>query len=527
MRMIAAVLGVLLALTSSSSVRADELQVNVASGALSGLASRDGLVRSFKGIPYAAPPVGALRWRPPQPVTAWQGTREANRFGPICPQPSPIPGGFYQREFFQIAEAQSEDCLYLNVWTAASPGADPRPVMVFFHSGGNSLWSGSLAVYDGSQLARKGAVVVTLNFRLGAFGFLTHPELDAESPNHVSGNYGLLDQQAALRWVKANIAAFGGDPERITIFGQSAGASDVGYAMASPLATGLFRRAIIQSSGTFGTVRPIFGLGPTTSLASAEEGGKKLVTELGAPSVAALRDMPSSQITTRVGRNFRAYGLQPVIDGWVLSRDASEAIATGQQNATELLIGSTANEGTELLPPTTPEKLSTTIKQWLGTQAEPVDALYTGTDPGSATAAQDQLMSDYTAAIARVTAGLFARQGHPAWVYSFNRAAPGSDPVQVGAFHCSELVYVFGTQNTVDRPWEEIDRQLSDVMSSYWVRFAATGNPNGPNLPDWPAYDDQSRHVEDFGSRVSVGPGVKAAPLFEAYLSARLSPVKQ
>ena len=158
------------------------------------------------------PPVGALRWRPPQAVTAWQGTREANRFASICPQPSPIPGAFYQREYFQTAEAQSEDCLYLNVWTAAPAGADPRPVMVFFHSGGNSLWSGSMPVYDGTNLARKGAVVVTINYRLGPFGFLAHPELDAESPDHVSGNYGLLDQQAALRWVKANIAAFGGDP---------------------------------------------------------------------------------------------------------------------------------------------------------------------------------------------------------------------------------------------------------------------------------------------------------------------------
>jgi para-nitrobenzyl esterase len=520
MRVIAAVLGALLALTSMS-VRADELQVTVASGALSGLASRDGLVRSFKGVPYAAPPVGAQRWRPPQAVAAWQGTREANRFAPICPQPSPQPGAFYQREFFQSAEAQSEDCLYLNVWTAAPPGSDPRPVMVFFHSGGNFLWSGSMSAFDGSYLARKGAVVVTLNSRLGPFGFLAHPELDTESPNHVSGNYGLLDQQAALGWVKANIAAFGGDPERITIFGQSSGGTNAGYAMASPLAKGLFRRAIIESSPIFGTV------GPTPNLASAEEGGKKLVTELGAPSIAVLRDMPAAQIIAHIGRKVAAYGLQPVIDGWILPRNMPEAIATGQQNGTELLLGSTANEGTQLLSPSTPEALRAMIKRWFGTQAEPVAALYTGTDPDTATVAQDQLLSDYVAPMARVTAGLFTRQGHPAWVYSFNRAAPGSDPVKVGAFHCAELVYVFGTQKTVDRPWEAIDRQLSDVMSSYWVRFAATGNPNGPDLPEWPAYDEQSRHVKEFGSRVSVGPGLKAAPLFEAYLSTRLPPAKQ
>jgi para-nitrobenzyl esterase len=520
MRMIAAVLGALLALAPVS-VRADDLQVTVASGALSGLASRDGLVRSFKGIPYAAPPIGALRWRPPQEVAAWQGTREANRFSPICPQPSPLAGGFYQREYFQAAEAQSEDCLYLNVWTAAPPGAAPRPVMVFFHSGGNSLWSGSMPVYDGSHLARKGAVVVTLNFRLGPFGFLAHPELDTESPDHVSGNYGLLDQQAALRWVKTNIAAFGGDPERITIFGQSAGGTDVGYAMASPLAKGLFRRAIIESGTTFGTA------GPTPTLASAEEGGKKLVTELGASSIAALRDIPAGQIVAHVGRNFAAYGLSPVIDGWVLPRGTPEAIATGQQNGAELLLGSVANEGTQLLPATKPDALRAMINKWFGTQAEPIAALYTGTDPDTATVAQDQLLSDYVAAMARVTAGLFAHQGHPAWVYSFNQAAPGSDPVKVGAFHCAELVYVFGTQSTVDRPWDENDRKLSDVMSSYWVRFAATGNPNGPDLPEWPAYDEQSRHVKEFGSRVSVGPGVKAEPLFEAYLNTRLSRVKE
>jgi para-nitrobenzyl esterase len=523
MRVFSAVLGFLLALTPLS-VRADELHVSVASGALSGLASRDGLVRSFQGVPYAAPPVGALRWRPPEAVMAWQGVREANHFSPVCPQPGPPPGGFYQREFFQTFQAQSEDCLYLNVWTAVPPGADSRPVMVFFHGGGNTLWSGSMAAFDGSYLARKGAVVVTLNFRLGAFGFLTHPELDKESPDHVSGNYGLLDQQAALRWVKMNIAAFGGDPERITIFGQSAGGSDVGYAMASPLAKGLFRRAIIES-GMFGTAGP----GPTPGLSTAEEGGKKLVTELDAPSMAALRDMPTAQIVGHIGRNFSAYGLRPVIDGWVLPRDTTEAIAKGQQNGTELLLGSTANEGTQLLPPTNPEALRAMIKQWFGTRADPIAALYTGTDPDpdTATVAEDQLLSNYAAATARVTAGLFARQGHPAWVYGFNRAAPGSDPVKVGAFHCAELVYVFGTQHTVDRPWEAIDRQLSDVMSSYWVRFAATGNPNGPGLPEWPAYDEQSRHVEEFGSRVSAESGLKATTLLEAYLSSRLPPAKQ
>jgi para-nitrobenzyl esterase len=244
MRAVAAVLGACLALVATAA-RADELQVTVESGALVGLASRDGAVRSFKGVPYAAPPVEGLRWRPPQPAAKWQGVREAMRFAPVCPQPSPPPGGFYQREYFQAAEPQSEDCIYLNVWTPTPAGsAAARPVMVFFHGGGFVRWSGSMPVFDGSQLARKGVVVVTLNFRLGPFGFLTHPQLDAESPNNVSGNYGLLDQLAALRWVQTNIAAFGGDPARVTIFGQSAGATSVAYAMASPQAKGLFGRAI-------------------------------------------------------------------------------------------------------------------------------------------------------------------------------------------------------------------------------------------------------------------------------------------
>jgi para-nitrobenzyl esterase len=290
--------------------------------------------------------------------------------------------------------------------------------------------------------------------------------------------------------------------------------------MTSPLVKGLFRRAIIESSAIFGTSSP------TPKLASVEEGGKKLVTELGAPSIAALREVPTAQIIALVGRKFTAYGLQPAIDGWLLPRSLPEAIAAGQQNGTELLVGSTANEGIQLMPPATPEALRATVKQF-GTQSEPIATLYTGTDTDTATVAQDQLQSDYLAAQARVTAALLARQGHSTWVYSFNRAAPGSDPVKVGAFHCAELVYVFGTQNTVDRPWEDTDRRLSDVMSSYWVRFAATGNPNGPNLPEWPAYEEQSRHVEEFGSRTSVGSGTKAAPLFEAYLSARLSRMKE
>ncbi|MBV8913608.1 MAG: carboxylesterase family protein [Acetobacteraceae bacterium] len=515
MRFVAALVGAMLTFAALP-LRADDLKVSVASGTLVGFLSRDGAVRSFKGIPYAAPPVGALRWRPPQDMAAWEGTREATRFGPACPQPSPIPGSLYQREFFQSSEPQSEDCLTLNIWTAAASGPDRRPVIVFLPGGAYYGWSGSMAAYDGTHLARKGAVVVTINYRLGALGFLAHPELDEESPNHVSGNYGVLDQQAALRWVKSNIAAFGGDPERITLLGHSAGAGSAGYAMASPLAKGLFRRAIVLSGSLFGTA------GPTPDLAFAEQGGKKLAAELGAPSIAALREMPAARLVAHIGRNAGAYGLRPVLDGWVLPKDTPQVLAAGEQNGDEVILGSVADEGTALLPATTPARLQATIKQWFGSQADPIAALYAAADDKAATAAQDHLLSDYGAAMARMAASLSAQHGHPAWVYRFNRAAPGSDPVEVGAFHGAELVYVFGTLNTVDRPWEEADRRLADTISSYCVRFAMTGNPNGPGLPDWPPYDETSRYVAELG-----GPGdaasARSAPLMEAYLKARLT----
>ena len=333
--------------------------------------------------------------------------------------------------------------------------------------------------------------------------------------------------------MKANIAAFGGDSERITIFGQSAGATDVGYAMASPLAQGLFRRAIIESSPSIRRCAAWYSasLDPRPALPPPRKLAKSSSLSLARRSIAALREMPlpREDPLTLVGRKFAAYGLRPVIDGWVLPRDASDAISAGQQNGTELLLGSTINEGTQLLPATTPEALRATIEQGFETQAGPFAALYTGTDPATATVAQDQLLSDYVAAMARVARPVCPRgRGIPRGVYSFEtERRQAQTPVKVGAFHCAELAYVFGTQNTIDRPWEAIDRQLSDVMSSYWVRFAATGNPNGPNLPEWPAYEEKSKQVKEFGSRVSVGPAVKAAPLFEAYLSTRLPPMKQ
>jgi para-nitrobenzyl esterase len=388
--------------------------------------------------------------------------------------------------------------------------------MVFFHPNAFRAWSASMPQFDGTTLARKGAVIVTFDSRLGPLGYFAHPDLDAESPNHVSGNYGILDQLAALRWVQANIAAFGGDPARVTIFGQSDGGRAVGYMMVSPAAKGLFHRAIIQSS-VLGAASA--GSDATRTLTAIEEGTKQLVTDLGVTSIEALRSMPAAELVGRVNARPNAVGVLPVIDGWLLPRDIPEAIASGQQNIVDLIIGSTANEVRHLLPPTTPDGLRSRIEQRLGQQAGGLAALYYGTDPDTATAAQDRFGSDYFAAVARVVADLSARPGHPAWVYRFNRAAPGSDPANVGAFHCAELVYVFGTQNSIDRPWEAYDHELSELMSSYWVRFAETSSPNGPNLPEWPPYNSGSRKVKDFGTHPAPELLLESAPLIEAYLA--------
>ena len=390
--------------------------------------------------------------------------------------------------------------------------------MVWFHGGGFAQGSGSLPSFDGDALARNGVVLVTINYRLGPLGFLALPELDAESPDHVSGNYGLLDMVAALRWVRVNIGGFGGDARNVTIFGQSAGALGVGAMMASPLAQGLFRRAIAESD-------PMFGMNdPTQTLSQSEQGGAKFADALHGHTVAELRMLPSTELVRTMGTSAVAFGLRPNVDGHVLPHDLPEMIATGQGNGEALLIGTNFDEGTQLLQPTTPEGLAALARRRFGAQGDAIAEIYRGSDAPSATAAQDRMQSDYLLAASAQEALVFAKQGKPAYAYRFTRLAPGSDPIKVGAFHSAELAYVFGTQASIDRPWQPRDRELAQQLQLFWTNFAKTGDPNGEGLPAWPRFDAASEAVMELGD-VTRPIGVLDAPrkaLFDAYLSTRL-----
>jgi para-nitrobenzyl esterase len=495
--------------------------VHVEGGDIIGADSSDGAIARYLGIPYAAAPIGGLRWRPPQPVVPWQGILETTHFAPACLQPLPPPGSFYQKEFFLTSERQSEDCLYLNVYSPSHASADRLPVMVWFHGGGFTQGSGSLQSFDGDALARKGVVLVTINYRLGPLGFLAHPELDAESANHVSGDYGLLDMVAALRWVQANVTGFGGDPQNVTIFGQSAGALGVGAMMASPLARGLFQREIVESD-------PMFGMNdPMQTLAQSEERGAKFAGELGVRTLAELRMLPGPALVQAIGVNGSkaiGFGLRPNIDGYVLPRDLPEMIATSRGNGEAILIGTNFDEGTELLPATTPEGLAALAKRRFGAQGEAVAELYSGADESGATAAQDRMQSDYLLAASAGEARVLATQGKPAYVYRFTRAAPGSDPIKVGAFHSAELAYVFGTQASIARPWQTRDRELAEQLQLYWTNFARSGDPNGNGLPAWPRFEAANETIMELGdvTRPTAVLDPKQKALFDAYLSTRL-----
>src|SRR6266850_2687529 len=347
--------------------------IRVDGGLISGT-TVDG-VRSFKGVPFAAPPVGDLRWKPPQPVLAWQGVRQADNFGPICPQ-SPYPSGSM---YYSPPQTQSEDCLYLNVWTAAKVG-DKRPVMVWIHGGALTRGSGSNAAYDGTALAKKGVVLVTINYRLGPLGYLAHPELTSESPQHSSGNYGVLDQIAALKWVQKNIAAFGGDANRVTIFGESAGSWSVNALVASPLARGLFHRAIGESGGSFGP--GTYLREDRNALPSAERIGVAFAKAAGADSIKALRALPADKIVEVFnndpeGKKFRT---QPNVDGWVLPDEIRNIFAKGKQNDVPVIVGSNGNEMTTLtVPATVPKTIEDyrkRIEPLYGGMIKELDAVY-------------------------------------------------------------------------------------------------------------------------------------------------------
>jgi para-nitrobenzyl esterase len=458
--------------------------VRVEQGQLSGVQGSSPDVRVYKGIPFAAPPVGDLRWRAPKPAADWPGVRKADQFSATCMQTPYAEGSLYRSE----PQPVSEDCLYLNIWTAAKSASDKRPVMVWIHGGAFTRGSGSTATYNGENLAKKGVVLVTVNYRLGIFGFFAHPELTGESDHHSSGDYGILDEIAALQWVRKNIAAFGGDPNRVTIFGESAGSWAVNVLVASPLTKGLFQSAIGESGGNFAVM---------TKLADLEKTGAK------AGSLQELRAKSADEALKMTG----AFSVN--VDGWLLPTDVMTIYENGKQNDVPVLIGSNADEGTAFMPPKiTLAGFEATAKQRFGANAERFLKLYPATSDDEAWKASAALMRDQTFGLQmRTWARMQTKTGKaPAYLYYFSRIPPGPVAQHYGAFHASEISYVFGTGDIGKRPWQQADRDLSEVMSTYWVNFAATGNPNGKEVPAWPVYDEKKDLAMGLGDKVGPIP---------------------
>ena len=464
--------------------------VTVDGGRISGTAANG--VRIFKGIPFAAPPVGDLRWKAPQPVTAWDGVRPADKFGPPCMQ-EPYPASSpYASSGITAANPPSEDCLSLNVWTGATPG-EKRPVVVWIHGGAWTRGAGSGPTYEGTALAKKGVVVVTTNYRLGVFGFLSHPELTAESPRHASGNYAILDHVAALKWVQKNIAAFGGDPSRVTIFGESAGSWSVNTVQATPLAKGLFHRAIGESGGQFFA---------TSTLAAAEQAGVALAKAAGADSLKALRAVPADKLLAI--QSFRP-GL--AVDGYVLPDTVRNLFAQKRHNGVPVLVGSNANEFTTLGNPSqlpkTMDAYRQRVERQYGDAVKDYDAVYPVKSDADIAEATLAVARDTTFTLEmRTWARMVTAAGKRAFLYQFTRVPPGPNPAW-GAYHAAEIQYAFNNVGT--RPWAtEVDRRLGDQMSSYWVNFATTGDPNGNGLPKWTPYDPSAEPYLELGDTVQV-----------------------
>lgn len=484
--------------------------VKIAAGKLRGVAGR---VHRFVGIPYAPPPVGQLRWRPPGEVLPWAGVRDATAFG---------PDSFQEHDAHLRGSGLSEDCLYLNVWTPdPTPGAG-LPVMVWIHGNGYTRGSGSHRIYDGSALAAHGVVVVTVNYRLGLAGFLAHPQLSMESEHGSSGNYGLLDQVAALLWVQENIEAFGGAPSRVTVFGQSAGATCAHLLMASPLAEGFFAQAILHSPGS---------MRPMAELHTAEQSGLKL-----GESIEALRELPISQLwpmakllVPAVRRLASPRGLGPIIDGWVVQGDDKSNYHCHRVRPMPLLVGTTANEGRRLTERMATRTASDVRSYLIGSFGvlENVPQAYLPADDTSAPAALDEVVGDTQFNYGAWSIGReMLRNGGPVFRYRFDHRIPGCD---LPPTHDDELPYAFGTVEAGNL-WRgplsagelsETDLWLSNTMMQAWAEFSKTGAPKSDGLPPWPIAIENSTMTLDSAPRVQPIPTSRGLLALQNYFDRR------
>ena len=533
-----------LVLSMSTAVQADSLTVKTEQGKVRGKAIDGGRVKAFMGLPYASPPVGALRWREPLPPASWTGVRDATKSGSACFQNEAGTGTFiqplaaaYGARFDIVPVLSSEDCLFLNVWAPGSPHGTRLPVMVWLHGGSNRVGSGAEDSYDGTALATHGVIVVTLNYRLGAMGFFSHPELTAESPHHSSGNYGLLDQIAGLRWVQRNIAQFGGDPANVTLFGESAGSIDATTLMASPLAKDLFRRVIAESG-------PAFGLGTERSLAEMAPLGLAVGSAAGGKpgsQLDILRKLPAAQIAqieaSLIASQFKGYDPHAsIVDGWVLPQSPANAFASGAIQKADLLAGLNAREfsafraGAEAAAksskqPAKKAGLGEQIQQFAdaarplyGNWTDIAVATYMGRILVHGTPALDQAANDILAACPiGAEAALVTSLGQRAFVYRFERSIPGMGESALGSFHSLELPYVFDAFQSRTWNWlmfTSTDHKLSSVMQAYWTNFAKFGDPNGPGLSSWAAWSAGQESYVVFGQDGDPVPRQHFSPIF-------------
>jgi len=516
--------GVLFVVARPSAMIPD--QVRIETGVLAGAAgATQPTVRAFKGIPFAAPPLGENRWRAPQPAAKWDGVRSADAFGAPCAAGAPFAGrggrgrgGARGQAPASAAPprepARSEDCLFANVWTSASSANDKRPVMVWIYGGGFAGGSGGMAWYDGENLAAKGPVIVTFNYRLGALGFFAHPDLAKEAGHSGSGNYGMMDAIAALQWVKRNIAAFGGDPNKVTVAGESAGAIMVGALVGSPQAKGLFTRAIAESGGWMGLT-----MGRMRTSADAEADGVKAMQTLGVATIAELRAKPLDELAIQGGSGL-------VVDGYVIPEDTSLTFQAGRQNAVDVLTGSNKDEanfgvcpgaggGRGRGPALTADAFRATAERRFGDAADAYVKLYGVTSDADAPAAAHMACADEITWNMRQWAAAQSAKGKKAYTYFFSRIQTvNGEPSPQGATHTAEISFAWNNpKGQPTQTWNDVDIKLADQMSSYWVNFISKGDPNGAGLARWPELKDLSSRVMVFGDTPQVEPAAPASKL--------------